>query len=136
MNKVQKDIVQRVMDRGYLSLPIYQEVAKNLVKLVEETCEATMTWWTGNTAECGQFEDLTELMRDKAARLFRDGNLSMARPVGGDAHSEDMLKELVDVYVVVVCLTWLAEQHLGKSIDLDAMALLKSSNDVGRGISQ
>lgn len=136
MNTIQKTIVQRVMDRGYLSLPVYQEIAKNLVKLTEETCEAVMTWWTGNSAESGRFEDLVELLRAKAASLFREGDLSMARPVGGDDHAGDILKEMVDVHVVLCCLSWLVEQRLGVEVNLDALALQKADKDIVRGVSK
>ncbi len=125
---VQRQIYNNVIARGYhdgYSGPIFS--ARQVVKLIEEACELFLAVQWRYSATLGQFGDRVTLMRRDAMMLF-DNPAFWADAVTGPLDVERLSNELADCWVVLACLA----ESLG--IDGEKSAIVKSGNDVDRGI--
>jgi NTP pyrophosphatase (non-canonical NTP hydrolase) len=124
------EIVAAVRARGYFDGWSDEElIARNVVKLVEEVCEAVIgsgvgsdNDWPGER-DAYWFKRYANEYQGIARRFFDGGYCGRVR-----WNRTSLVSELHDVYVVLCCL----ESLLG--VDLAAGALGKATGDVERGV--
>jgi len=125
------EIVAAVKARGYFDgWTDEQLVARNVVKLVEEACEAVAESGLGDNSEHPSKNAywFKRYAREytRIARAFFNGGY--CGKVKSEKKRAALISELHDVYVVLVVL----ESLLG--VDIAAGALDKARGDVGRGV--
>ncbi len=125
------EIVAAVKARGYFDgWTDEQLVARNVVKLVEEACEAAIESGIGADNEyegykAYWFKRYAKEYARIAKRFFDGGDCGKVK---FKKYRNALISELHDVYVVLVVL----ESLLG--VDIAAGALDKARGDVGRGV--
>ncbi len=125
---MQQQIYNNVIARGYhdgYSGEVF--AVRQVVKALEEVCELYLKIQWRYTGDRGKFGDEVAKVRRFAMMDF-DNPRNWEDPLLGPIDVEAIANEAADCYVTLACL---AE---GLGFDLEQRAVVKSGNDVDRGI--
>lgn len=132
-NNTQHRIFESVAARGYVhGWTTGQLLARQVVKLLEESCELYLSLVWPHSARFDLLHDLVTALQMEAKVIFDDP--AGWQFVNGAQNREEILSETSDVAVTLVTLIEAFNIAFGCDVSLLAAALEKASADKERGV--